>query len=343
MEEAVRRVLANASAVAVTALPDGSVDHRYRVLGSNGGSLSRSDFAAELEAGAKTFLLDYVGTEPGGMAVNAALQVDALGPTTRLLGHLDHDVFETLPFETASMGAPADVKIYDFEESAVMLTEESRDLETWSVRDARASIGDRLDDWLGVDAVVCSNWSSVPNMTTFFEDLAASAIEGGWFVVDPGDVTVRTESDVDDFVNALGALSGSFDVVLNPNDDEIAAIADARGLSGSSVSELLATVRADADITATVMHAAPEAAVATRTTTLRVPNYDTRGPVRFTGGGDRFTGGLATALATGAEWEVALRVANACATFYVASGETATTNNLVTFPEVAPTSQLGRD
>jgi len=342
MEEAARRVLADASEVAITALPDGSVDHRHRILGSDGTALGQSEFAAALEAGAKTVLLDPVGTEPGGMAVNAARQVHALGPTTRLLGHLDHDVFDDLPFESASMGAPADVKIYDFEESAVMLTDESTDLDTWTARDARAALGDRFDEWLGVDAVICSNWASVPNLTTFLEDLAASNVEGGWIVVDPGDVTVRAESEIANLVNALDALSRSFDVVLNPNDDELAAIADARRLTGSTLPELLTRIRADAGIAAVVMHAAPEAAVATRGRTLRVPNYDTRGPVRFTGGGDRFTGGLATALAAGADWEVALRIANACATFYIASGETATADDLWSFPEIAPAQRSRR-
>lgn len=336
MDEAVRRVLAAARDVDVTALPDGSVDHRYRVLGSDDGPLSRPAFADELLAGAKTFLLDHVATEPGGMAVNAATQAHALGATTRLLGHLDHAVFDDLPFTTASMGTPADVKIYDFEESAVMLTDESSALQSWTLRDVRATLGEDLDDWFDVDAVVCSNWSSVPNATGVLEDLARSDVSDGWFVVDPGDVTLRTAEDVDDFVNALCALESSFDVVLNPNDDEVAAIGEARDLSAGSTTELLSAIRDDAGITAAVMHAAPEAAVATTAGTIRVPNYDTRGPVRFTGGGDRFTGGLAVALATGAPWRVALEVANACATHYVASGLTADAETLRDFPSVAP-------
>lgn len=332
MEGAVRTVLRRAGDVEVTALPDGSVDHRYRVHGGEGAPLSRDAFATAILDGSRSFLLDEVATESGGMAVNAAGQMAALGAETRLLGHLDHPVFDPLACETVSMGAPADVKVLDFESSAVMLTDESEALRTWTLRDARAALGERFESWLGADAVVCSNWSSIPNMTAALEDLAASGVTGGWFVVDPGDVTIRPETDVDDFVQALGALSDAFDVVLNPNDTELAAIARARGISADATTDVLEGLRSDAGIAATVVHAAPEAAVATRGDALRVPNYDTRGPVRFTGGGDHFTGGLAVALATGAEWDVALTLANACATHFVASGETVDGDTLYDFP-----------
>lgn len=335
MDAAVRTVLDGVQDVAVTALPDGSVDHRYRIVGRNGRHLSRDEFVEKLDADARTFLLEPLATEPGGMAVNAAIQLDALGVTTRLAGHLDHPVFDELAFETVSMGDPAHVHVYDFEGSATMLVEASTAIEQWTLHDLESALGDRTPAWLEADAVVCSNWSSVPNMTSVYEDLAAADVDGGWFVVDPGDVTIRPRHDVDAFVSALGALQESFDVVLNPNATEVAAIAEARGLDATSVPALLEEIRVDAGITAAVVHAVPEAAVATRTGSLRVPNYDTRGPVRFTGAGDRFTGGLAASLATGANWDVALRLANACATHYVGSGETATGDSLRSFPSVS--------
>lgn len=336
MNEAVRAVLDRAGEVEVTALPDGSVDHRYQILGAGGVPMARKEFADAVAAGSKTFLLDSIATEPGGMAVNAAIQTAALGADTRLVGHLDHDVFDALGFECVSMGSPADVKIYDFEADAIMLTDESDALRTWGFHDVQAALGKRFEDWFDVDAVVCSNWSSIPTMTGVLEDLAATPVSGDWFIVDPGDVTIRPEADIDDFVAALGALSDSFDVVLNPNDSEVAAIGSARDLSASSIPGLLDEIRVDAGISAAVVHAAPEAAVATREDVVRVPNYDTRGPVRFTGGGDRFTGGLAVALAAGAEWRTALTIANACATSYVASGATADASGLRDFPSLVP-------
>lgn len=338
MDDIVRDVLDAASDVSVTSLPDGSVDYRYRVLGPTGGSVSRDAFAEQLVEGAKTFLLDAISTTPGGMAVNAACQVDALGANARLLGHLDQDVFDELPFQTVSMGAPADVRIYGFEEGAVMLTDRSRAIQTWTFQDLQDALGNRIIDWFEADAIICSNWASVPNLTGVLEDLAASDLESGWFIVDPGDVTVRPESDIDDFLDVLGILEQSFDVVLNPNDTEVAAIGEARGLEATLHSELLAGIRADAGISAAMVHAVPEAAVATTEGIVRVPNYATRGSVSSTGGGDRFTGGLAVALATGADWDVALRLANACATHFVASGETPTADILREYPTISPST-----
>lgn len=336
MEEAVRRVLDDAVDVTITALPDGSVDHRYQVLDTSGRPITRDAFADQLAAGARTFMLEQLSTEPGGMAVNAALQTHALGAQSRLVGHLDHDVFHDLPVESASMGPPADVKIYDFEEHAVMLTDESDALREWTLRDVRRTLGDRFEAWFAADAVVCSNWSSLPNMTGAFEDLANSDISGNWFLVDPGDVTMRPAADIEDFVEALGALSASFDVALNPNDTELAAIGDALDVTAPSTTGLLERIRDATAITAVAVHAAPEAAVATARETVRVPNYDTRGPARFTGGGDHFTGGLAVALGAGASWQTALLVGNACATHFVVSGETGTEGDLRGFPHLDP-------
>lgn len=336
MDEPVRAVLDAARRVSVTALPDGSVDRRYRVLDPSGDTISRVDFAARLLDGAKTFLTEPVGTEPGGMAVNAAIQVDALGARTRLAGHLDDPVFDQLGFETVSMGAPATVDVYEFLANAVMLTDESRDIRSWRFHDLRAALGDQLEDWLGADAVICSNWSSIATMTAAFEDLATLSITGNWFVVDPGDVRIREPDDIVELGHSLGALDDSFDVVLNPSDDEVTAIADALEIDAPSVTVALQEIRDRAGITAAVVHTVPLAAVATRTETVRVPNYEARGPMRFTGGGDHFTGGLAVALAAGARWDVALELANACATHYVASGETATNQALRTFPDLFP-------
>lgn len=338
LDDTVLDVFAAAPGASITVLPDGSVDHRYRVLGPDSQTLSRGAFAKHLIEGAETFLLEAISTEPGGMAVNAACQVDALGADARLLGHLDHDVFDELPFQTVSMGAPADVRIYEFEEHAVMLTDRSRALQIWTFQDLQDALEDRSSDWLEADAIICSNWASVPKMTDVLEDIAASDLENGWFVIDPGDVSVRPESDIDEFLDVLGDLEQSFDVVLNANDAEIATIGEVRGVDAALLSELLAEIRADAGITAAMVHAAPEAAVATTEGIVRVPNYSTRVSVYSTGGGDRFTGGLAVALASGANWAVALQLANACATHFVASGETPTADLLREFLAISPGS-----
>ncbi|WP_044958285.1 PfkB family carbohydrate kinase, partial [Halarchaeum acidiphilum] len=175
---------------------------------------------------------------------------------------------------------------------------------------------------------------------------------GGWLVVDPGDVTVRDRDAVGPFLDALAGIDGR-DVALSVNDDELAFLAAAvaddasanggdmsvsdentagtdddsptngdRASASDDVSAQLARVRERASLDLAVFHGARAAVARDGTGTTRCPNVAVEAR-RYTGGGDRFSAGLAYALA--AEWALddALTLANACASFYVSHAETA--------------------
>lgn len=334
----------------VAAFPDGSIDYRCRAeVGAGGRSPSRRELGEGIASGEqKSVRLVPEQGEPGGQAVNLARGAHALGADVELFGHLDDEAMPALPFRTHSMGEPAAVRIVDFDDGVVMLAEESADIRTWGVDDllAAASSPDAAIDALaGADAVACCNWVSFPNMPSALRTLAdrvaerraAAPADGDAdrpvFVLDPGDVVGSDDASIAELLSVLGALSGAYDVVLNANRREIRAVAAAIGINGddegaspdpeapadpAADDRRIAAVRAEAGIAGVVMHARPRAAMATAEGVLALRNLDVGEPRRWTGGGDRFGAGLATALGAGWRPELALALGNAAASRHVA-------------------------
>lgn len=310
--------LADAPSPTMTMLPDGSVDRRFGVLDRGHAPEGRSAFVEQLSGGQRSFVTEHRGVEPGGQAVNAAIQGRELGADVELYGHLDHEVFGVLDVDATSMGAPASVNVYEFEDSAMMLTTESTDIRTWTYNDLVAAGGEAA---LDADAVVWTNWSSLANSTDALHRAADRPGEGGVLVLDPGGVAVRTPAERAGFVDALGALADRYGVVVSANDEELDSLASAVGVEGSVV-ERARSLRELAGITGVVMHGEERAVAATREGVVDVPNFETADVSRFTGGGDRFSAALGFARACGWAWEPSLWLANACASYYVGAGLT---------------------
>lgn len=327
--------LADGPDPAVSTFPDGSVDRYCRL---SAGALDpverRTTFAREVESGGrKGFGLAPESVEPGGQSVNAAQQAHALGANATCYGHLDdpepdRDVFSDLPFETVSMGRAATVNVLDFDDSDLLLVEASSDLSDWSLADLRAAAP--LPVVFGGDAVVCTNWVSTPGMADAFRDLGDEALPRVPFVFDPGDVLGSGVAGHRELREAIRALGDTVDVVLSVNRTELraltAALPDPPAPPVDDEDRVLA-VREVFDGAAVVKHGKQEALAATAGGVVRVEN-----PVvearRQIGGGDRFGGGLAVGLGANWDWPVALACGNACASHYVATGETASATAL---------------
>ncbi len=324
------RRLADDPAPAVSTLSDGSIDRYCRL---SAGALDpverRRTFVREVEsAGRKGFGLDPESIQPGGQSVNAAQQAHAVGADATCYGHLDdpepgRDAFADLPFDTVSMGRPAIVNVLDFDDSDLLLVEASSDLSAWTLDDLRAAAP--LSSVFGTDAVVCTNWVSTPGMAEAFHELGNESIPRVPFVFDPGDVLGSDLGDHRELREALRALGRSVDVVLSVNRTELHAVAaalpDPPAPPVDDEDRVLA-IREAVDAAAVVKHGKEEALAATREGVVRVDN-----PVvedrRQIGGGDRFAGGLAVGLGADWGWSTALACGNACASHYVATGDTA--------------------
>lgn len=320
-----------------TAFPDGSVDRFYDVFAGGDRVRRRESFAETVAAGrTASFAVRESAVEPGGHAVNAAVQADALGGDVTLVGHLDDPAFADLPFETVSTGAPSRVVIYEFDDGDVLAVEPSADVENWSLDEVRSATGSSFEDLLSADVVLCANWPTFDALPDALAELAAADLDGGIFVFDPGEIASPSESAVRELFDALSDLTGSYDAILAANGEEVRALAgmvhDGVGGAGdrSDVADRLERLRARADLTAAVCHETEAAVAATTAGRVRVENFDVE-PVRNTGGGDRFDAGLGHALALGWGWEDALRLGNACASRYVATGETGSAADVAEF------------
>jgi len=311
-------------------LPDGSID-RYCTLaaGADGPLQTRETLGQKIQdATRSTFRLHVDSTEPGGQAVNVAQQLHAFGSEVTCYGHLDDPIFDTLPFDTVSMGDPALVYAFNFTDSDVMFVEASP-VADWTLADLR-TVAD-LPDVFTVDAICCSNWVSFPGMGPAFHQLASEDLPRAPFVLDPGDIVGAEPEDVDSLHQALATLQNTFDVIYNANRGEIRATAATLPDPPEDDGGRLAAIRKATGIEAVVMHARTEAIVSTTEGLTTVDNVRVDRPERHTGGGDRFTGGLGYGLANEWDWELALACGNACAAHYVETGDTGTIDDIIEF------------
>ncbi|WP_340101430.1 carbohydrate kinase family protein [Salinibaculum salinum] len=315
----------------VTTLPDGSVDYYCSVTGGTGDLLDTRDALADELLGDRTSI-EYVveTTEPGGQAVNAAKQLHALGGDVTCYGHLDSPVFDATSFETVSMGDPALVYVFTFSDRDVMFVNNSG-VTDWTLDDLRRERS--LSAVFDSDVVCCSNWLSLSGLEDAFYQLAEEDLPRIPFVFDPGDIVGNSHDEIDALHDALAALQNTFDVVYNANRAEVRTTTAPFEETFEDDIDRLAAIRAETGITAAAMHARDEAAVVSSDERTSVDNYHVTKPARHTGGGDRFTGGLGYALACDWDWESGLACGNACATYYVETGETATVDDIVTLVE----------
>jgi sugar/nucleoside kinase (ribokinase family) len=301
----------------LVAFPDGSLDIFSRVRAADGSHLSKTGFRDRLTgARSQVFHLEERVVEPGGQAVNAAQQAHALGDDVRLDACLDHHRLD-LPFETYSHGRPSRVHIHEFTDGDLLYASISEDVAGWT-----PEAFETLPD---ADGYFCANWVTVDGMTDALHALAGE-LEGDAFVFDPGDLTTADPAAVRGLGDALAALDGGIDTALSVNGRELVAFADALGVEAET-----AAVRHGIGISTVVVHE-KEAAYATHADdTTTVPNVAIDHATRNTGGGDRFGAGFLHGLAVGADLDAALALGNACASYYVATGETGMADELVEF------------
>lgn len=336
------RLRGSEAAPTVTALPDGSVDEYCRLsVGGDTPVDTREAFVRALTGDREAFRVRRESVEPGGQAVNVARQARALGGDATLYGHLDDPLFDDLPFEARSMGAPSRVSVLQFDDGDAMLSTASPDADDWSLDDLRA-VAD-LSDALTADAVFAGNWISFPRLGDALRELGDAGLDGGTFVFDPGDVDGFDPDRLTDLGEALAALTGSYDVVVSANEAEIRALAGALGGGGDGdgggsatgdggdADGRLRVVREATGVAAAVAHGVDRAAASTPGGVVSVPNLAVDAPARRTGGGDRFDAGLAHARALGWDWELALALGNACSSYYVDRAETGAAAALAEF------------
>ncbi|WP_435194321.1 PfkB family carbohydrate kinase [Natronomonas sp. EA1] len=306
MDGAVAESLDTLAGTTVCALPDGSVDRHVHVHDSETRLTDRETFGERIAAGERSFRFVEQWTGVGGQAVNVARQSHALGAETTLFGHVDPG----LPFETVTLGDPAQVTVCEFEAGDVMLATESEDLRRCDAeRLAEVGAFDRAPDvW------VVTNFVSVPGVADVLAALPGSAP----CVLDPGPITGIGSDRAARLASVVSDRT-----VISANRGELSALADALDTSVASLRETLG-------VRAVVVHETDEA-VAFHGERTAVENFDAREISERTGAGDCFSAGLALALGTGWELERALALGNRCASYHVERAGMGTPEELRSF------------
>lgn len=305
----------------IVAFPDGSADTYSTIRGRDGHLDSLTAFERELAGGRESFRLEPEAREAGGQAVNMAKQVHELGGRVELYGHLDDPAFADLPFTSVSMGSPAEVSVLQLGDDAVQLATESASIRDWTAADLRAAMGGDFAPMLDADGICCGNVASFPALLDVFRALGSRGIDGGAFVLDPGDLTSLTRETLSEWFAVLDTLDDA-DVVVSVNRREMTRLAEQVGVQETSDADLLERLQAESALPAVAYHGKECAVAATPSGVVRVPTPTVSTPERTTGAGDRFSAGLAFGLAADWDWRPALALANACSSHYV---ETATT------------------
>ncbi|WP_276260813.1 PfkB family carbohydrate kinase [Haloglomus litoreum] len=335
--ERLRDHLVAADGLPVVCLPDGSVDTLCRVYdGGHTWVESREVFGRRIAAGeSRSFRLEPYDRQPGGQSVNAARQAHALGDEVTLFGHLDHPLL-ALPFETFSMGTPAEVTVLSFDRTDLMLSQGSLATDEWSFADLHeggAPFRARVER---AGSVVLANWVSFRDLTPAMRTLATYDL-GAPVVLDPGDLSGSAPDEIGALRDAMATLDGTTPVVLSANGAEVGALADALGVMAAESPARERALREALGIAAVVRHDTAAAVAATDDrfggAAVRVENFEAREIRRRTGAGDRFTAGLAHALGSGLAVAPALALGNACATYFIEHGETGTREDLAAFLE----------
>lgn len=315
----------------ITAFPDGSIDMSYEVFGDNSERLTRAEFGEQIASEkADTFSIDRKERAMGGQAVNMARQAHALGDSVHLYGHLDDSIFESLSCETVSMGEPATVHVYDFSDDEVMLADNPDAMSEWSLATLRDAMGNTFEERMTADAVCCANWISFDRMTDVLSDLGELPLDGNYFVLDPGDLTIVPQESVVSLCRALNTLEQSYDVVISIDDDETTYLAESLEIEvdNGDVERTVERLGDELGVTGVVLHGSSEAIAVTRNGASSVPNIQISSDRNLTGSGDRFGGGLAHGLAQEWEWDSVLRLGNLCASYHVEHGKTGSRETL---------------
>lgn len=316
--EDVRERLSQSPDVRITVLPDGSVDRRAAVVDADGEPMTRSQMGQTIASDGKTFLTESHGIEPGGQSVNAARQLAELDVSTALVGHLDHPIFETLPFQTYSMGEPAEIHVYELADGVTMFASESGDIETWTHDRFEEAVGPAAADLLDVDLVLWMNWAAFPHGTAALRHVLEETSSP--LVIDPGAVSTRPQTDRREFLDSLGASDDVGDVILSPSAREAVHLADAIDCSSTDRSTIANELLECTRVEAVVVHDKTEATVATGAKTVDVPTIEDVEPQRYAGAGDRFSAAVAYGRALDWSWEEILTLGNLCATHYLVHG-----------------------
>ena len=195
------------------------------------------------------------------------------------------------------------------------------------------------------DLIALVNWTMIPNMTAFLEDLITSVLpnlgpkeSGRTFFFDLTDPAKRSKGDLREVLSVISRFRSHGSVTLGLNLSEAKQVCEVMDLgsveeSGDALKAACTRLRNALNLTCVVVHPRDGAACATREGAWYVQGPFCKNPKISTGAGDHFNSGFAAAEVLGLSPEACLTVAVATSGQYVRTGRSPSLRETARFIE----------
>ena len=205
--------------------------------------------------------------------------------------------------------------------------------------------GALLDLISRADLIAMVNWTMIPNMTAFLEDLLTRVLpnlgpkeSGRYFYFDLTDPAKRSRGDLKEVLSVISRYRSHGSVTLGLNFSEARQVSEVLDLGalGEDPSDLKSgstRIRNALNLSCVVIHPRDGAACATRDGAWYVEGPLCRNPKISTGAGDHFNAGFSAAEVLGLSPEACLAVAVASSGQYVRTGRSPSLRETARFIE----------
>ena len=280
----------------------------------------------------------------GPIMANAML---SLGMKVRYIGALGqpniHPVFEEFSDKTAaiSLCEPGITTALEFKDGKLMLgnTLSLEEIDYSRIIES-AGEGEFIDLLSKADIVSIVNWTMIPKMTPFLEELVDKILpnlpprDTRSFFFDLADPAKRSTSDIREVLHVVSRYQAHAEVTLGLNYNEGIQVCETLGLEvrGKDEESLKTTateIRRALGISTLVLHPVESAACATKDGSFWVegPYCDT--PVITTGAGDHFNAGFCSARLSGFSPQASLALATCTSGHYVRTAQSPSTAQVI--------------